>query len=189
MRHHSGRVYLFREPERSSEDDYYLDHELILRYIRQGRKADYIECVTNALNRIVRLRDTNVSIILRLQQELLQIFYGCLRDNGISTQILLDDNISGFDTAMVTSDLMEFAQKFLTMLLILNEASGSEDVIIMPSSIWRNTSVNIDRDDVAAVCFISPNYLSKSSEMRQNESGIYQWAGLTRQNACCLART
>lgn len=166
LRHHSGRVYLFREPERSSEDDYYLDHELILRYIRQGRKADYIECVTNALNRIVRLRDTNVSIILRLQQELLQIFYGCLRDNGISTQILLDDNIiSGFDTLSQwsLSDLMEFAQKvFDYVTSILNEASGSEDVIANAKQyLAEHFREDIDRDDVAAVCFISPNYLSK----------------------------
>lgn len=166
LRHHTGRVYLFREPENSSEDNCFLDHDLILRYVRQGRKADYIESVTNALNRIVRVRDSNINMILRLQQELLHVFYGCLRDNGISTQILLDDEIiNEFDTLSQwsLSDFMEFAQSvFDYVVSILRDASGGEDVIANAKQyLAEHFREDIDRDDVAAVCFISPNYLSK----------------------------
>jgi two-component system response regulator YesN len=166
LRHHAGRVYLFREPGNASDEDYYLDHELLLRCIRQGRKADYIEAITGALNKIVRGRDSNINIILRLQQELLQIFYGCLRDNGISTQILLgDDIINKFDilSQWSLSDFMEFAQSIYDYVIsILHEANGKEDVIANAIQyLAEHFREDVDRDDVAAVSFISPNYLSK----------------------------
>lgn len=167
LRHQAGRIYLFREPENVSLDNYcYIDHELVLRSIRQGSKTNYIECIAKALNKIVHIRDSNVNMILRLHQELLQIFYGFLRDNGISTQVLLDNEIiNELDTLAEwsLSDFMQFAQSVFDYVvsILYNEKDGEDVIVKAKQYIAENFREDIDRDDVASVTHITPNYLSK----------------------------
>jgi len=167
LRHQAGRTYLFREPENASADSYYyLDHDQVLRYIRQGLKTDYVECIAKALNKIVHIRDGNVNMIIRLHQELLQIFYGCLHDNGISTHILLDQEfISELDTLAEwsLSDFMQYARSIFDYVVsILNGVNDGENVIVSAKQyIAEHFREDIDRNDVASVIFITPNYLSK----------------------------
>ncbi len=167
LRYQAGRTYLFCEPESILDDnDYFLDQDQILRCIRSGNKADYIESIAKALNMIVHMRDNNVNMILRLHQELLQIFYGCLRDNSISTNVLLDQKIiSKLDTLAEwsLSDFMQFARSlFEYVVSILHGVNDGEDVILNAKQyIVEHFRESIDRNDVAAVTYITPNYLSK----------------------------
>lgn len=166
LRHQAGRIYMFREPENVSFDSYcYLDQEQLLRSIRQASKASYVEHIAKALNKIVHIRDSNVNIILRLHQELLQTFYGCLRDNGIPTHVLLDSEIiNELDTLAEwsLSDFMRFAQSMFDYVVSILHKSNGEDVVIKAKQyIAEHFREDIDRDDVASVTHITPNYLSK----------------------------
>jgi two-component system response regulator YesN len=167
LRHQAGRTYLFREPENVFSDSYYfIDQDQILRCIRQGGKTDYIECIAKALNRVVHIRDSNVNMLLRLHQELMQIFFGCLRDNGISAHSLLDQEfISELDTLAEwsLSDFMQFAQSMFDYVVsILHDVNDGENIIINAKQyIAEHFREDIDRNDVASVTYITPNYLSK----------------------------
>jgi len=167
LRYQAGRIYLFRETENDTIDNYYyLDQEQILRSIRQASKTDFVELIANALNKIVHIRDSNLNMILRLYQELMHIFYGCLRDNGISTQVLLNNEIIGeLDTLpeWSLSDFMKFAQSLFDFVVsVLHSRDDSADVIIKAKKyIAEHFREDIDRDDVASVIHITPNYLSK----------------------------
>jgi two-component system response regulator YesN len=167
LRHQAGRTYLFREPENVSVDNYYfLDQDQILRCIRQDGKTDYIDCIAKALNRVVHIRDSNVNMLLRLHQELMQIFFGCLRDNGISAHSLLDQEfISELDTLAEwsLSDFMQFSRSMFDYVVsILHDVNDGENIIINAKQyIAEHFREDIDRNDVASVTYITPNYLSK----------------------------
>jgi len=167
LRYQAGRTFLFQKSENAAIDSYrFLDHDQVLRYIRQGLKTDFVDCIAKALNKIANIRDDNGNVLIRLHQELLQIFYGYLNDNGISTQVLLDQEfISELDTLAEwsLSDFMQYAREMFDYVVsIMRNSDDSEDVIRNAKQyIAEHFREDIDRNDVASVIYITPNYLSK----------------------------
>ena len=91
-----------------------------------------------------------------------------------SNTIFMDPNIIALDEKSTTSTkaFMNYAEGLFSLQQIkLQEQIDSEDIIIRAKRyIDENYHENIDRNDVAAVAFVTPNYLSKlfKSSMNMN---------------------
>lgn len=162
-----GTVSLLRDVQAITESSVsFLDEIQVLRLIKQKNRAAYLSLVAAALDKIVYSRRDNSSMMSSLHRELFQIFYGCLRDNGLSVRLLfqsaqfraLDQNAE-----RSVSDMMSYASALYDVTVAeLTRSSEDSDVIgTVKRYILEHYRENIDRNDVAAIAHITPNYLSK----------------------------
>ncbi len=177
MRFYAGKVLPFRELETLSEREGALlpDGAQIYWYLKKHDEEgfrDYIRSLTRAMS---ASGSYSREMLGQLRRELINIFLNCLRDNDLpTTQLFSDGALSALDAKASRSfeDLENFAQAlFDATAAMLQRASDSDDIIARVTAyIQANFRENIDRDDVAAVAYITPNYLSKQfrSKMGMN---------------------
>ena len=102
----------------------------------------------------------------QFRNELVNIFVTYFRDNGNSTnQIFMNPSIVSLDEKATTGKkaLTAYAKGLYDLQQsMMQEMIDSEDIIVRAKRyIDENYHENIDRNDVAAVAFVTPNYLSK----------------------------
>lgn len=133
-----GGVYPLREVERLPQEAVsLLDKTLVLRLIKQKSKTAFMEEARSTVERIARGKRDNRAMMMQLKQDILQAFCSCFEDNGIPTRILLQEE--------------ELQRK--------NEETDMIGTV--KRYIMNHYKEDIDRNDVAAVAYITPNYLSK----------------------------
>jgi two-component system response regulator YesN len=166
LRYQAGRVYMLNERESIRQTGFTcLDYDRVLRCVHQSNKAEYSEQVVAALNKIIHSRDSDVDLILKMHQELLQVFYDCLRDNGIPINLLINESSTGsLDLGVDWSlaDFIDYTRALFDRSVALMHNANDEDIIKSAKQyIAKHFREDIDRNDVAAVTYITPNYLSK----------------------------
>jgi two-component system, response regulator YesN len=168
IRLQSGQVHLYREAEISPENEMTpaLDEMKILKYIKQHNKAGYIEEISAVANKMVlNKKDSDCGIFL-LHHDLLQIFTDYLHDNSIPEHALFQNGtIRELDGNAERSifDMMNFASRIYDYAVTqMQELSDNENVINTTKRfIAAHFRENIDRDSIAAIAYVTPNYLSK----------------------------
>ena len=167
-----GKVYLHRDlqreqfVERGNDSDTELDVKKLLYCLKLQRIAAFIELVSAGVTAILKDRHQTAEKIALLHHDLLQTVYTYLRDNDIQARVLfrgglmqeLNDNAERSQ-----ADMVEFASYLFDQAsAALSLTNGSSDIIShVKRYIAEHFREDIDRDDIAAIVFITPNYLSK----------------------------
>ena len=170
MRYYGGNIFLMSQdnlPEvsnggRPSENQ-------VLWYLKKRDEAGYTEYLDSLLDGM-RCTVENLNVFRR---ELIHIFITHFRDNGLSTNsIFLDQRINSLDDLACNSReaMMDYAVAlFRFQQEMVRDSVDSEDIIERAKKyILDNYRENIDRNDVAAVTFVTPNYLSKLFKNNMN---------------------
>lgn len=175
LRFQVGSIYMFNERFEIKNDLPRIDEERVIRLIRERRRSEFTDLVASHVDKIIHTRVEDERMVVQLHQDLLQAFYTCLKDNSISVRVLFEEEaLFRLDQNAERSvpDIMSFAGGFFdkTVEIIQGQAIYGDIIAIAKAYIQQHFRENISRDQIAAVAFITPNYLSKrfSSEMGMN---------------------
>ena len=177
MRLYTGKVVPFRELDTLSEREETPtpDGTQIYRYLKKRDAEGFREHIRAVIRAAAASGSYSSEVLNHLRRELINIFLSCLRDNDLpTTQLFADGALAALEAKSVRSfeDLEVFAQAlFDATAALLQRAADADDIIARVTAyIQANFRENIDRDDVAAVAYITPNYLSKQfrSKMGMN---------------------
>ena len=163
-----GRIILegdeLDHPE--EEDSLLLIEERILAYLQQRNKTDYMKNIGDLVQQISESGSGSEHRMAQLHHDLMQTLFRCLSDNQIQAHVLfnnpmmkeLDKNAerSVFDfirfSAMIYDEAIE----------ALKTVEGNSDILTnVKKYIAEHFREDIDRNDIAQVAYITPNYLSK----------------------------
>ena len=177
MRFYAGKVLPFRELDTLTDQEGALlpDGTQIYWYLKKHDEEGFCDYIRSITRGIAASGSYSREMLGHLRRELINIFLSCLRDNDLpTTQLYSDGTLSALDAKASRSfaDLETFARAlFEATSALLRRASDADDIIARVTAyIQANFRENIDRDDVAAVAYITPNYLSKQfrSKMGMN---------------------
>ena len=163
LRYYSGKIFFNDEEHHTADSEAIrLNENQILWYLKKRDEEGFREYIRH---RIDNTLDTSENLDL-FRKELVNIFVTHFRDNGLSSNIIfMDPSIIALDEKADTGKkaFMDYAMGlFSVQQAKLREAVDSEDIITRARKfIEENYRENIDRNDVAAVTFVTPNYLSK----------------------------
>ena len=170
IRYFSGKIFFMNEEIKVDDlDPIRLNENQLLWYLKKRDESGYSEYISS---RIESLNDTPENLD-RFRKELVNVFITYFRDNGMSSNIIfMDPSIMSLDEKATSSrkGLMNYAMSlFRIQQDKLREYVDSEDIIARAKKyIDENYRENIDRNDVAAVTFVTPNYLSKLFKNNMN---------------------
>lgn len=167
LRVYAGRIFRMGEDNgagRKRAD--FLDAAQILMYLKKHNCSGYLDYFGTVTHRIATSPDYTREVLDSLRRELINVFVSCLQDNGISSQSLFESSGSAdLNARSVRSagDMMRFAENlFLRTEELLRNLADADDIIARADAYIReHFREDINRDDVAAVACITPNYLSK----------------------------
>jgi len=170
IRYFSGRIF-FADEEITYEvpKDVLLNENQILWYLKKRDETGYREYIGS----IIDNSDGTYEKLDQIRKELINIFVTHFRDNGISSnQIFMNPEIMSLDEKAADSKntMKDYADAlFNVQRSKLQDVIDSEDIIVKARKyIEENFRENIDRNDVAAVTFVTPNYLSKLFKNKMN---------------------
>ena len=172
IRFYAGKVLPFRELDTLSEqEDPLPDAAQVFWYLKKHDGEGFRDYVHSVIRSGAAAGTYTHESLQRLRRELINIFLSCLRDNDLPTrQLFADGTLSALDAKAARSyeDMERFAcALFEATDALLQCASDADDIIARVTAyIQAHFRENIDRDDVAAVAFITPNYLSKQFRSR-----------------------
>lgn len=173
IRLYAGKIFYLQESEPMAVSvPTFLDISRIHHYIKKndGRKyRDYIRTVTEQL---AGSQDYTRQVMDHLRRELIHAFAACVRDNGIpESEIFSDSGLHTLEKNAVRSadDMCRYAQSlFEEVSGRLKELLDSDDIINrVEMYIQEHFRENINREDVAAIAYITPNYLSKQFRIKK----------------------
>lgn len=167
VRLQTGKTFLQNDQLQYAESgSLELDETQLLNYMKQQDKAGYLRCISGYVNKITSGRsDSDVQMTL-LHHALLQAFYQCIRDNRIAPHLIFrNDEVREADGKSEQSSyhMIRFAGiLFDRVQQLLAENTDSNNTIdIAKKYIHEHFRENIDRDMIASIACITPNYLSK----------------------------
>ena len=170
IRYYSGKVFFEKEDIAFElKNDVILNENQILWYLKKKDEAGYCEYISSVMNEI----DGSEEKLDQTRKELVNIFVTHFRDNGMSSnQIFMNPNIITLDDKATSSrkGLIDYAKALFSLQQSqIRDVIDSEDIIVKARKyIEENFRENIDRNDVAAVTFVTPNYLSKLFKNKMN---------------------
>ena len=168
IRGNRGRVYFEEEAKEylNLEKDQINDNQ-VLRLIKNRDNEEYLNYIRKISEPISHDEDN----LNQFKMELENIFITALKDNGIPHNTLFGKpEVLSYKDKNITSQqlLLNYAEVLMNELSqIKQESVDSEDIIARAKKyIDENYRENIDRDDVAAIAFVTPNYLSKQFKIK-----------------------
>lgn len=184
----SGSVNLFRAASEEAPVPAapLLDEMELLKFIRLEDKNSILSAVSRAIESCSKHRESYDHQIHRLHHDLLQIFYGCLRDNHIPAHELFDsEDMQELDESAENSvfDMMNFVSRLYDNTISAIRAKNAHTDIVGRAKVYMEEHFreNIDRDEIAAIAYITPNYLSKRFHTEVGMS-IREYINLLRIN-------
>ncbi|MBP5280665.1 MAG: helix-turn-helix transcriptional regulator, partial [Erysipelotrichaceae bacterium] len=170
IRYFSGKIFFENEDiDYEAPKDVLLNENQILWYLKKKDEAGYQEYI----NSVIDSTDGTEEELSQIRKELVNIFVTHFRDNGVSSnQIFMNPEVMALDEKATDSRkaLNEYAQTLFNIQRSkIQDVIDSEDIIVKARKyIEENFRENIDRNDVAAVTFVTPNYLSKLFKNKMN---------------------
>lgn len=167
LRVHMGKIFSVEELDGDTGDPvHFLDANQILMYLKQYDRKNCVEYVSFAIRRVAASGEYTRAVMDDFRRELINIFLSCLRDNGIPSKTLFEDStLSGLNAAAVLSsaNMVRLADRLFALTEdVLRGLADADDIIARADAYIReHFRENINREDVAAVACITPNYLSK----------------------------
>jgi two-component system response regulator YesN len=164
---HGGSIYFLRDVRNiTSATTSLIDEVQIMRMVKENDREKYLALVSGALEKISHSHSDNGSLMFLLHQDILQAFHSCLRDNNMPIRVLFQNeelrrldrnaNRSPVDMVNYASFLYDYVSGALR-----SKSEGDDIIGNVKRFIMAHYKEDIDRDAVAAVAYITPNYLSK----------------------------
>lgn len=167
IRLYAGKIFRIQDPaEATGAAAAFLDASRIHWYLKKHDLSGYLGYIRAVTDRLAASRDYTRQALDNLRRELIHIFTACMRDNDLAeSQLFSEARIVAMEKTAVRSveDMRGFAQAlFETADNCLRDLANADDIIAkVEAYIQDHFRENINREDVAAVAYITPNYLSK----------------------------
>lgn len=173
LRVHMGKIFSMEEIDGGAGDPvHFLDANQILMYLKRYDRKGCMEYVDFAVRRVSASGEYTRAAMDDFRRELINIFLSCLRDNGIPSGALFEDgSLDGLNAAAALSpaNMLRLAERLFTLTEeALRGLADADDIIARADAYIReHFRESINREDVAAVACITPNYLSKQFRNRK----------------------
>lgn len=170
---YAGKIFHLQETEpMAATMPVFLDISRIHHYIKKNEEKKYREYISTVTEQLAGSRDYTRQVMDYLRRELIHAFAACIRDNGIpESEIFSNSRIHTLEKNAVRSveDMCRYAQAlFEEVTARLKELMDSDDIINRVEAYIRDHfRENINREDVAAIAYITPNYLSKQFRIKK----------------------
>lgn len=143
----------------------YLDRPYLLRLLKEHDREDFLQYLSSTLSAIPGA-GADQDALDALRSELVYLFSSCLRDNGLSPEgVFGRGDVAALNTSSARSarDFLRLAETlYAAVEEELQQLQDSADIIArVENYIREHFRENINRNDVAAIVYITPNYLSK----------------------------
>ncbi len=164
---YAGKIFTIEDTvEDSGAAPSFLDLSRIHWYLKKHDGPGFREYIRAVTDRLAASGDYTRQVMDHLRRELIHTFSTCIRDNGIAESAIFSDiQVSTLEKAAVRSgeDMCRYAVVLFEHVdARLQELADSDDIIgRVESYIQAHFRENINREDVAAIAYITPNYLSK----------------------------
>jgi len=162
-----GRVFLCREIDSTAVDsNVYYDPVVLADYIRQQKRAKFLEYIGSAIQKIINNSNNINQQIFLLHDELLKRFSEYVELLGLPVNALISDpqlRAASANAERSEHDMMQFAQvAFDRVMKLISDMPDATNVTgSVKRYIQRHYSENITREQLAEYVHVSPNYLSK----------------------------
>lgn len=173
IRLYAGKIFHLRESEPMADSTpAFLDISRIHHYIKKNDGSKFQEYIRTVTDQLAGSQDYTRQVMDHLRRELIHAFAACIRDNGIAeSEIFSNGRIHALEKNAVRSaeDMCRYAQAlFEAVTARLKELLDSDDIINRVEAYIRDHfRENINREDVAAIAYITPNYLSKQFRIKK----------------------
>ena len=170
---YAGKIFHLQEAAPAAEDiPAFLDIARIHHYIKKNEETNYREYIRTVTDQLAGSRDYTRQVMDHVRRELIHAFVTCVRDNGIpESDIFSNERIHSLEKNAVCSaeDMCRYAQAlFAAVTERLKLLMDSDDIINRVEAYIRDHfRENINREDVAAIAYITPNYLSKQFRIKK----------------------
>lgn len=167
LRFQSGQAFLLRDAVVNQELAHPdLDETQLLNYLKRQDKPSYLRFITEYIRRLSATKGDSGLQLTLLHHALLQAFYRCIRDNQLSPYMIFsEDEMRRIDGKSERSgyDMICFASALFdrVSLLLAKYADNGNTLEAAKQYIQQHFREDIDRNAVARVACITPNYLSK----------------------------
>lgn len=167
LRNYPGRVFENGRVSRNETDDTGLNGEQILWYLKNSDRDGFRSYITGAAENARRFAD-RLDLIRR---DLVLSITQCLRNNGLDDSILFSDSeLLRLERAAASSAgaLCDFAFRFFdeASVLLRQQADSGDAILRVKNYIDEHFREKLDRDSLAQIAYITPNYLSKQFQMK-----------------------
>lgn len=164
---YAGKVFHVADvDEQSGAVPNFLEVSRVHWYLKKHDEVGFREYIRAVTERLATSRNYTRQVMDHLRRELIHTFSVCVRDNGIAeSAVFSDSRVSTLEKTAIQSaeDMCNYALVlFKTVDERLKALADSDDIIKrVEAYIQDHFRENINREDVAAIAYITPNYLSK----------------------------
>lgn len=157
-----------------TNESYTLDVNVFEQLFIEGEKVQIVNKLKKDLETLAEGNKLDAGILHSIKQDFMQLVYSILYKNKILAHKLFSDNVSGIllqKSEHSVMDMMKWAA-FATNRTIdyIREVKQSESVVEKAKAFIHNHyHQELNREDVAASVFLSPDYLAK---IFKNETGL-----------------
>lgn len=170
---YAGKVFCLQESEPMGDAmPVFLDAPRIHHYIKKNEAKNFREYIRTVVDQLQGSENYTRQVMDHLRRELIHVFAACIRDNGIpEREVFSEDRIHALEKQAVrsTGDMCKYAQVlFEEVAERIRKLMDSDDIINRAENYIRDHfRENINREDVAAIACITPNYLSKQFRIKK----------------------
>lgn len=162
-----GLICWLREADQiQREETFYLDQAYLLRQLKERSLTGCMDYFASMVHQLAVSEDYSREAMDGLRCELIYIITTCLRDNGLPpVELFREERVTELNARSTRSseDMIAFGGcLFDAVSRQLQDLTDSADIMVrVEAYIKEHFRENINREDVAAVVYITPNYLSK----------------------------
>lgn len=160
VRFYGGSIFHQDDEIDEMEVESILNENQLLWYLKNRDETGYEEYITNILS-----KNENNESLAKFKKEITMFYLTIIKDNNLPTSLIYDDEkIKELDKQTNNKkNLLNYAKELMNIYENqINNINDSENIIVRAKNfVDNNYRDNIDRDDVAEVAFVTPNYLSK----------------------------
>jgi len=167
IRLYAGRIFHIRDVEAfQDQTPAFLDAPQIHWYLKKHDCEGFREYITVVTRNLANSKDYTRQVMDNLRRELTHVFLACLRDNKLNAGAVFEDPsflLLNDRASQSVENMNRFALRLFEITNAqLQSLAESDDIIARVESYIRaHFRENINREDVAAIAYITPNYLSK----------------------------
>lgn len=160
IRFYGGTIFHQNDKIDELEKESIINENQLLWYLKNRDEAGYEEYITNIISRSEKADSFN-----EFKKEIIMFFLTIIKDNNLSTSVIYDnEKLKELDKQIINKkNLLIYAKELMAIYENeVNNINDSENIIVRAKKfVDDNYRDNIDRDDVAEVAYVTPNYLSK----------------------------
>lgn len=160
IRFYEGKIFHISDSIDIPENIIKFDGYQMLWYLRNRDESGYTEYINNIL-KLVEKQDS----YKQFKEEIMMFYLTVMKDNKMSSSLITNnEKLNKLDKQTLNKKmLLQYAQELMSIYeKETMSVNDSENIVLRAKRfIDENYRDDIDRDNVAEVAFVTPNYLSK----------------------------